>query len=863
ATRAFIRTTHDRYAQYGGDAFGSAVRFVFNDEPHVNASKNAFPYSPFVEKEFHRDHGYPLEENLDALLFWEERSPEVRYDYYRTLNRLYNENFNRPLHDWCAQHSLEFTGHYMEHEWPRPISQPDTMASLRWMQAPGNDLLGFQFVTDGPEENGIYFLNMKELRSVANQLDRANVMVESCGGAGYDAAFDVFKPTEDYLLAFGVNIMDPHLSHYSLVGARKYDFAQTLSDHSSWWPYYRSHADHVGRTIAAMEGTTEENRTLVLHPTATGWLHYQPAGFPWDQGPNPGVLERLRQSQIDLLLALYASQIDYDLGDEPIMEELASVDDGRLRVGAGIYETIVIPRGMETWSAVTARLVAEFLAGGGLVLQLGDDLSRTDGRPSDEPRRLRAANPERWIVCESEADVAARVRERSTPWLSAPDGGALSDRLVWRRSVAGDGSVVWFFANPWREPLEADLLVDAPAGLVELDTRDGRAAPVDTSSGRRSLVHLRLAPRGHRLLLAPAGEVPDLASAPAGGDRSGGGQSGYGQPGDASGTGPAELPLELVSVAPVEENRLIVDFCDLEANGRSLTDVNTVVADRTAWRWQGYVASPWLMAGGIKPFRSSAFRAAVDRESTFRLTYRFVVADDAGVETMRSVSLAVERPEHYTVSVNGNRIDPGAFTRWFDVAMGRAPVGGFLVRGENTVVVESIPWNTMCEAAPVYLLGRFGLEPITRGFAIRDPRELELGDWTAAGMPFYPAGVDYRFRLGAGGEVGDGAAVDHSVRRVRISLGEWAGALVVVFGGGRRLGEIVHPPYELDVDFPDGGDEIELRVIGNMRNMMGPFFSDGVPVSPRWAAGPEHMPPGREYRSQPSGLFEMPRVWAV
>lgn len=846
STRAFIRTTHDKYAQWAGEGFGTTVRFVFNDEPHVNASRDAYPYSPFIAKEFYYDHGYSLEDNLDALCFWEESSPDVRYDYYRTLNRLYNRNFAKPLYDWCEKHDLEFTGHYMEHEWPRPISQPDTMASLRWMQAPGNDLLGFQFTSKGPQHNGIYFLNLKELSSVANQYDRRNVMVESCGGAGYDAAFDVFKPTEDYLLAFGVNIMDPHLSHYSIVGARKYDFAQTLSDHSSWWPYYRRHADHVARVIAAMENSREANRTLVLHPTTTGWLYHQPAGYPWNQGPNGAVMDEMRADQISLLLALYGAQVDFDLGDEMIIEEVGGVQGGRLRVGSQLYDSVVIPRTMETWTTKTATLVGEFLKSGGVVYQLGDGLARVDGRRSDEPAAVRESFPHTWIVCRDQADLVARLRERTPPYITAPGGQPLPDRLVWRRSALPDGSQVFFFCNPWQEPLSADVLLPADT-LVELDTATGEAcapssaaaaASGPSSAGtNESVLSLRLEPRGHRLIIAPAGEMATSTRIE---------------------TRPEEpIELEFLGAESAEPNRMIVDFCDFAANGRSLTDVNTVAADRTNWQWQGWNASPWLMAGGIKPFRSNVFRAAEDPRSSFKITYRFSVGEGLTEETRSSIELLLDRPEHYTVTLNRTVISSTMFSKWFDVAMGKAPIGDYIIEGENVVEVEAVPFNTLCEVAPIYLLGDFALKEADRGFEIVERAPLTLGDWTKQGRPFYPAQVTYRFKIvnaeALGGKTGATAPV-------RLSLGDWAGSVLSVSAGGAACGQIMHPPYELDFELPVQGEILELTVVGNMRNMIGPFFTDGVPVSTRWAAGPEHMPPGSGYRFQPSGLFEAPSL---
>ena len=64
-------------------------------------------------------------------------------------------------------------------------------------------------------------MNLKELSSLANQLGREWTLVETCGGAGYGAAFETFKPLEDLVLGFGFNVIDPHLSAQTVAGIRK------------------------------------------------------------------------------------------------------------------------------------------------------------------------------------------------------------------------------------------------------------------------------------------------------------------------------------------------------------------------------------------------------------------------------------------------------------------------------------------------------------------------------------------------------------------------------------------------------------------------------------------------------------------
>ncbi|MFW5845649.1 MAG: hypothetical protein ACOCXJ_05425, partial [Planctomycetota bacterium] len=442
ATRAFLACTHERYAAHSSAGFGTTVRFCFNDEPHCNQSRSAYAWSPYIRQEFLREHGYDLQERLRDLLFWQEQSAVVRHDFHRTLERLYNTNFCRVEHDWCAAHGLAFTGHFMEHEWPRPIGQPSSMSALRWMQAPGNDLLGSQF-KDSLAENRHYLLNLKELTSVANQYERADIMVESCGAGGWDKSFALFKACEDFLLAFRVNVMDPHLGHYSVVGARKMDFAQSISDHSPWFAHYRSHADHVARVIAAHAGSVERNRVLVLHPTRSGWLHHQPAGFPWNRGDNAARLDELRQQQDDLILDLYRQRIDFDLGEEALLEESGRVDGAQLCVGAGRYDLVVVPAGLETLSAANTDLLAAWLAAGGRVLQEGAAWTRVGGRPSPRPAGLQQEHAGQWQRHGERADLVAAVATAVPPRIACTEA---ADDLVWCRSQTADGSVLYFFA---------------------------------------------------------------------------------------------------------------------------------------------------------------------------------------------------------------------------------------------------------------------------------------------------------------------------------------------------------------------------------------------------------------------------------
>ena len=62
----------------------------------------------------------------------------VRHDFYATLLDLFIENWAKPYYDYATDNKLVFTGHYWEHEWPRPRVSPDNLAMAAYAHMPGH-----------------------------------------------------------------------------------------------------------------------------------------------------------------------------------------------------------------------------------------------------------------------------------------------------------------------------------------------------------------------------------------------------------------------------------------------------------------------------------------------------------------------------------------------------------------------------------------------------------------------------------------------------------------------------------------------------------------------------------------------------
>ncbi len=822
AVRSFIRTTHDQYRRVSGKHFGETVRYCFCDEPSLYHS-DGLTLNPTSLREFEREHGYKLEEHLDALCFGIGDSAKVRYDFWKTMRRLFDDNFFKKLFEWCGENHLGFTGHVMENQWPKPNANPDSMATYRWMHAPGNDLLGFQFVRSRLRKNGLYLLNLKELSSAAAQLGRdREVMVESSGADGFAAAFALFKTCEDFLLAFGVTIMDPHLSHYSLGGARKYDWAQTLSPHSPWWDCYRTHSDHVARVIAAQREGKEINRVLVLHPTLSGWLDGRPDGSLWKASGEVDPSE-LKECTEAFYLDLYAGQIDFDLGDEILLGDVETkVEGGKFLHGMRAYDLLVLPPIMKTWTESTLAHMTGWLEAGGKLFAAGPAPTRVDGRLDDRPAQLQKKYSDQWKTCPDNAALVRAVRETLPPYLAAPDGSALPENLVWRRTQLPDGGTLWFFCAPWETEGVKGAVKVTGSSAVELDTATGEMFESESESQKDSLVFdLDLSPRSHRFFL-----VDGKTEAPA-------------KP------KPSPLPrvgadaLRFVSAERTEPNLLLLDYCRLAESGNpeNLGKLQgTAQADAENWRRHGFDGNPWQMG---HQFKRNWQEYPFPPEPGCVVAYDFEIALD-GIDR-ESLEIVVERPWLYDISLNGKPLPEPTFRPWFDEEYACASISAAVQDGPNRLTMRAREMAALVEIMPVYLRGDFHVEPLGQGFRAVAPKPLTEGDLTADGLPFYRGWLryEYRFTLDAPAEKG-----------LRLALPRFEATAARAWLDDRSaIAPVLHPPFE--ANFPGtvsaGEHTLTFDLATSLRNMAGPHHFRGASGPWAWLLAPPDQPAGKDY----------------
>lgn len=811
-TEKFLEVTMENgYEKRFKDEFGSSIKGVFSDEPNIS-SPGGLRWTPDLFEVFQQKWGYDLKPLLPLLQEETGDWKKVRHNYMETLLQLFIDRWSKPFHQYCEENNLEWTGHYWEHGWPHMNDGPDNMAMYAWHQMPAIDMLFNQYDEKSPMAQFGNIRAVKELRSVANQMGYSRTLSETYGGGGWDETFKDFKRLGDWEYVLGVNFMNQHLAHMTLTGARKYDYPPVFTYHSPWWSDYRTQNDYFARLSLVMSKGVQQNDILIIEPNATLWSYYS------HTNSSPKLME-IGQAFQTFVTTLEKNQVEYDLGSENIIKDQGAVTDGKFVVGKAAYTTVVLPPMMETLNKPTFELLRNFVEQGGRLITFSSP-SLIDGAQNAELKTLLSAQSVT-TVPQLTNDVIQTAFTNDDCRFSFNGGDLYHHRRQYK-----DGELLFLVNSSMSEAVDGTVTVNGKS-VVQMDAMSGKIYeyPAEGDKGKLTM-KFHLEPAASLLLYYSKGSLKSYPELPA-----------------VAGS----TPLQAVSplqVTRLKENALNIDFCDVTVNGKTTKNVYFAKAADIVFHEYGFAnGNPWNTSVQYK-------RNILDRDTFknggFTATYRFTVNERFDYSGMKLVS---ERPELFTVRINGEQVQPTPGEWWLDRSFGVYAVGNQVKTGINTVELSVSPMSIFAEIEPIYVLGDFAVIPEKAGWSISAPVEkLTLGSWKAQKQPFYSWGMSYAKEY----EVKD-LSKPYAVR-----LNDWEGTIAEVYVNDRKAGIIAYDPYCLDVTsyLKEGKNKIDVRIIGSHKNLLGPHYRNPAPglASPWHWKNIEKQIPGSEYQMHDYGM---------
>lgn len=845
AIQKYIELTHEKYREKCGDRFGKEISGIFTDEPHrggvftdfAEGEVNAAPYTPGMFEEFENRFGYSLKERLPEL-FLRTREGElskVSRDYFDLCQELFLERFAMPVHNWCRENGLIFTGHVLHEDslTCQAVMQGSLMRFYEYMDYPGIDILS--------EGNRCYWV-AKQISSVARQLEKEWVLSELYGCTGWQMNFESYKNVGDWQALFGVNLRCPHLSWYTMKGEAKRDYPASIFHQSCWYRDYHYVEDYFSRIHAALHGGKPVCSLLVLNPIESIWARAYSGAFDGLMAADSG-MKRLEEQYAAVFHMLAGNRIDFDYGEEDILARHGRAEDGVLYVGAAAYRKVLVA-GMDTMRSGTLKLLEEFASQGGEIIFAGDIPGYVDVEPSEMPGKL----AQRCVrVAFSEKEVAQACRNGREVRINfsgngaeqgegSPEDAAEDSRNLFAQTFQIEGGRVVMLLNVNREQGYVGVTLDLGEGscLEQWEPRSGRVTePEYRIEGGRLLLTIDLEKGGERLYLIPdrKRELP--------GTRAFGGKE------------QIVLP-DTFRYRLTERNICVLDMVSvIDEKGNEIPRMEVLKADRVL---RDELGIPYRGGEMLQPWYQVKYKGGNTRILA-SLSLRYTV--EIG-EMPSAVSLAVESLEQIRgIKVNGRQISLDSTGKWIDICFDELAIPDeYLVNGRNTIDIAMDYYGTSGIEA-VYLLGEFGV--VTTGDSAvltALPERLSTGDITVQGLPFYSGSVIYEMEgIGGAKDVeGTGEA------RVSVALQKFGGSLVKLIGAGDAEAIIAFPPYRAEIAGLRG-----IEVVMTRRNTFGPLHQ--IPrIVPSYGPG-NFMTEGEawsaDYVFYPQGLLEKPEIWKL
>ncbi len=634
------------------------------------------------------------------------------------------------------------------------------------------------------------YLMPSQVTSVCAQLGKKQILTESFAMCGWDVSFEELKHVYEWQMVKGINLLCQHLAGYSLEGLRKRDYPAGHFYQNPWWNDYRDFNDFVSRMGMLLAEGEIKCDVLVLHTMSSAWTNW--AG---DDREKRIRCNGIQKDLFDVMEVLDRNQILFHLGDDKIMKKHAKVEGEKFTVGKITYSTVIVPS-CDCIDRNTFELLKAFRNNGGNLIFVQNVPEFIDGTASNEADE----------ICDTHVDKPEDVlmflpQSAECCCISDMEGGSV-DIQVCRRIF--DDFEMFYFVNTFSEKTDTVIrLLGKSAAMFDYMTgetvpvafteKDGVITINHTFKKKGSVVYFVRQDDTYKSIAENKAVYSSLN------DKL------YGD----------------WEIAKSDDNLLTLDKCDVYFDGNLI-------------RKNAYILDIQQLACDLK----RKVKVAMD----------FDVNLDRNIPD--KIQLVIERPEQYTIYINGKLIEKNALGYYRDKSFKIIDITGKLEKGYNIITLECdfvqseevyTTLDNCCEfesvrnklyydmeIEPIYLLGEFavnsgeeftpcagdGYKTFGRFSLTKRPFRINDGDIAPQGFPFFCGSMTLKksFTLSA----------DETENR-SIEFSRLPSVVTKIKVNGKNLTPMYWAPYEVNLSglLNAGENEVEIELITSFQNMMG------------------------------------------
>lgn len=824
AIEKFIEVTHEKYKEKVGDEFSNTVPAIFTDEPQFARKRvlnNSFdkmaiemPWTDKVPELYKEMYGADVFDTLPEI-FWDKpgSAPSLhRYRYHDFIAELFASSFADTVGEWCDKNGIALTGHMMEE--PTLHSQTaalgEAMRSYRSFRLPGIDMLC----------NRHEFTTAKQAQSAVHQYGYEGMLSELYGVTGWDCDFRTYKHQGDWQACLGVTIRVPHLSWYAMKGEAKRDYPASIHYQSPWYKKYNLIEDHFARVNTALTRGKPIVKVGVIHPVESFWLHW---------GPNDKSAlfrESLDERFLNVTRWLLEGSIDFDFISESLLPSLCEEGSAPLKVGKMEYDAIIVP-GCETLRKTTVERLEKFRDKGGKLIFMGDAPCLVDAVPCTRAKELFGKSE---AVDFSRASLLTALEDVRTLTVRYADG-RLTDNYIYQ--LREDNDCKWLFVCCSKEPdnkhiddgKDVQIILNGTFSAEIYDTANGDIYPVKAEyTEGRTVIRYHIFGYDSILLRLTDGKsectsvqyIPEKAS---------------------------EILGEMCDYELSEKNILVLDTAEWKIDGdteysprEEVLRLDNLIRERLGLiKRGGHVVQPWVLGNRPK-----------DHKATLKFTFTSEIDYEGAI-------LALEDADVAEIFFNGKKITEKEEGFYVDISIGKMKLGN-IVKGENILEI-TLPFGETAGLENVFVLGDFGVRVAGSVAVVTElPEKIAFGSLLNQGFPFFSGAITYKVKSKS--ESGS----------LTVTASSYMGALIEVSVDGEYKGDIIYPPYTLEIkNVPDGEHEVGLKLYTHRYNSFGPLHL--VNLNEKWH-GPgawrtEGINWSYEYVLRTTGILKTPGIKSI
>ena len=359
-----LRVVGDKLLQALGDAGGRAVVADRLDLTPGDWTTD-FP------AQFKRRRGYDISGLLYSLTTHEPDTADLRHDFALTLSELLDERYFSRLQEWCRDHRVRLRASLGG-------TLPATLSSLRF--------------ADLPEGQGLPWNQLVGTRlasSAAHVFDRpASAVIWTESPAAFRASpLDLKVDADQAFLAGATQVVGqgwPYSPPAADAPGWVFDESAAVNSHNPWWPVMPELALYLRRASFVLRQGEPVADVAIYLPTHDALSELGPGNVNLGKA----IADRLGP---DLIPAVLASGLAFDLVDDRIVQQMAEPHGNGLAIGKSAYAAVILPNVERLPSATLAKLEA-FATGGGTLIATRRLPSKLPGahQSKNDNERLRA-----------------------------------------------------------------------------------------------------------------------------------------------------------------------------------------------------------------------------------------------------------------------------------------------------------------------------------------------------------------------------------------------------------------------------------------------------------------------------------------